>query len=293
MTTHFLNKDFFEENENLRAFFCVAHREKNLHSHEFWELAYIYEGRGKHHTDNTESVKEGDFLLIKPGAKHSTTSLPQKDGSQTRVCNCIFTEEYFKTIETEYASVTELQDYTLYDMILGKNPFCIRLSDDNAQNVRHLMWLIAHEYNHFTVGSEIIIRHAMIDLLIIITRLYEYGIKKAAPTVSKNAEIDELMKYMRSNFAYKLSLEFLAAHVHLSREYLSRYFKQYTDKTISEFLLEIRMSKAKEMLRTSSYSVADIGAYCGYPSVGNFQKAFKKFVGIPPSEYRKKHKNKQ
>lgn len=178
-------------------------------------------------------------------------------------------------------------------MILNQEPFCIHLSDDNAQNIRHLMWLIAHEYNHFTVGSEIIIRHAMIDLLIIITRLYEYGIKKAAPIVSKNAEIDELMKYMRSNFSYKLTLEFLAAHVHLSREYLSRYFKQCTGKTISEFLLEIRMSRAKEMLRTSSHSVTDIGIYCGYPSVANFQKAFKNFVGMPPSEYRKKHKNKQ
>ncbi len=291
ITTHFLNKDFFEENEKLRAFFCVAHREKDIHSHEFWELAYVYEGRGKNHTDNTENIKEGDFLLIKPGAKHSITSLPQKDGSQTRVCNCIFTQEYFKTIEKEYSSVAELQGYVLYDMIISDAPFCIRLSDDNAQNIRHLMWLIAHEYNHFTVGSEFIMKHAIIDLLISITRLYEYKIKKAVPSVSKNAEIDELMKYMRSNFAYKLSLEFLAAHVHLSREYLSRYFKQYTGKTISEFLLEIRMSRAKEMLRTSSYSVSDIGTYCGYPSVTNFQKAFKKYVGIPPSVYRKRHKN--
>ena len=292
MTTHFLNKDFFGENEKLRAFFCVAHREKNIHSHEFWELAYIYEGCGKNHTDHTENIKEGDFLLIKPDARHSITSLPQKDSSQTRVCNCIFTDEYFKTIEKDYASVTELQSYTLYDMILSGVPFCIRLSDDNAKNIKHLMWLIAHEYNHFTVGSEVIIRHAMIDLLIGITRLYEYSLNKAVPSDSKNAEIDELMKYMRSNFGYKLTLGFLAAHVHLSREYLSRCFKQYTGKNISEFLLEIRMSRAKEMLRISSYSVADIGVYCGYPSVSNFQKTFKKYVGIPPSEYRKKHKNK-
>ena len=292
MTTHFLNSDFFEGNEHLRAFFCVAHREKNLHSHEFWELAYIYEGCGKNHTDTIESVNENSFLLIKPGAKHSITSLPQKDGAQVRVCSCIFTQDYFKAIEKEYSTVAELQGYALYDMILGDASFCISLSDDNAQNVRHLIWLIAHEYNHFTAGSEAIMKHALLDLLIIITRLYEYSIKRASPTVSKNAEIDELMKYMRSNFAGRLTLEFLAAHVHLSREYLSRYFKKYTGKTISEFLLEIRMSKAKEMLRTSSHSITDIAAYCGYPSVANFQKAFKKFVGMLPSAYRKEHKNK-
>ena len=176
-------------------------------------------------------------------------------------------------------------------MLLGSKPFCLHLTDDNAKNVKNLMWLIAHEYNHFTVGSELIIENTILDLLIIITRLYEYRLKKASPTVSRNNEIDRLMKYMRSNFGYKLTLDFLAEQIHLSREYLSRYFKQYTGKTISEFLMEIRISKAKEMLRTSSHSVEDIGAYCGYPSVSNFQKAFKKATGLSPSGYRKKQRN--
>lgn len=290
MDMNFLNKDFFDESENIRAFFCRAHSEKNMHSHEFWELGYIYEGIGTHHTDKrNKSVKAGDFILIKPGARHSVTAPP--NGAPTWVCNCLFTQNYFETLIQEYWNTGGLADYTLHGMLLGSEPFCLHLSDDNAKNVKHLMWLIAHEYNHFTVGSELIIKNAMLDLLIIITRLYEYSIKKAAPTVSRNDEIDKLMKYMRSNFGYKLTLDFLAEQVHLSREYLSRYFKQYTGRTISEFLTEIRISKAKEMLRTSSHSVEDIGAHCGYPSVSNFQKAFKKATGMSPSGYRKKTRN--
>lgn len=286
MNTEFLNKDFFDENENIRAFFCCAHSEKNMHSHEFWELGYIYEGIGTHHTSKgNEAVKAGDFILIKPGGYHSVTA-PQ-NGASTRVCNCLFTQNYFEMLIQEYWNVSGLADYTMQDMLLGAKPFCLHLTDDNAKNVKHLMWLIAHEYNHFTIGSELIIKNTMLDLLIIITRLYEYSLKKAAPTVSRNDEIDRLMKYMRSNFGYKLTLDFLAGQVHLSREYLSRYFKRYTGKTISEFLTEIRISKAKEMLRTSSHSVEDIGAYCGYPSVSNFQKAFKKATGMSPGGYRK------
>lgn len=289
MNTKFLDKDFFDENENIRAFFCRAHSEKNMHSHEFWEIGYIYEGIGKHHTnEGSKTIKAGEFILIKPGARHSVTA-PQK-GAPTRVCNCLFTQNYFEMLIQEYWNVSGLADYTLHDMLLGSEPFCLHLSDDNAKNVKHLMWLIAHEYNHFTVGSELIIKTAMLDLLVIITRLYEYSIKKAAPTVSRNDEIDRLMKYMRSNFGYKLTLGFLAEQVHLSREYLARYFKQYTGKTVLEFLTEIRISKAKEMLRTSSHSVEDIGAYCGYPSVSNFQKAFKKATGLSPSGYRKKER---
>ncbi|MGN0182370.1 MAG: AraC family transcriptional regulator [Candidatus Ornithomonoglobus sp.] len=290
MRIKYLNSDFFGKNENVRAFFCSAHREKNMHSHEFWELSYIYEGRGKNYTNaESETVKDSNFLLIKPGMEHSVTSPKKNDGALVRVCNCLFTQDYFDSLIKEYTVVPELNSYALHDMLLNKDPFCIKLSDDNAHNIRHLMWLIAHEYNHFTAGSELIIRHSMLDLIISITRLYEYQTKNAAPTVSRSAEIDELMKYMRSNFGYKLTLDFLASHVHLSREYLSRYFKQYTGKTISEFLLEVRISRAKQMLRTSSYSVSDIGAYCGYPSVSNFQKAFKKAEGISPSQYRKKN----
>lgn len=288
MNIRYPNSDFFGEGEEIRAFFCGAHREKNMHSHEFWELAYIYEGQGENHTNyGSKPVKEGNFLLIKPGAEHSITSPEKNKGALVRVCNCLFTQEYFQKLMRDYTAIAELDEYTMHTMLLNKDPFCVQLTDDNAKNIKHLMWLIAHEYNHFTAGSKLIIEHSMLDLLISITRLYEYQMTDAVPVVSRNTEIDELMKYMRSNFSYKLTLDFLAAHVHLSREYLSRYFKQYTGKTISEFLLEIRMSRAKQMLRTSSYSVADIGAYCGYPSVSNFQKAFKKWVGISPSQYRK------
>lgn len=286
MDITYFNKDFFEENENIRAFFCRTHSEETMHSHEFWELGYVYEGIATHHTDKKDKlVKAGDFILIKPGTRHSVTA-PQ-NGAPTWMCNCLFTQNYFELLMQEYWNISELADYALHDMLLGSDPFYLHLSDDNAKNVKHLMWLTAHEYNHFTAGSELIMKNATLDLLVIITRLYEYSVKKAVPTVSRNDEIDRLMKYMRSNFGYKLTLDFLAEQVHLSKEYLSRYFKQYTGNTILEFLTEIRISKAKEMLRTSSHSIEDIGAYCGYPSVSNFQKTFKKATNLSPSEYRK------
>ena len=74
--------------------------------------------------------------------------------------------------------------------------------------------------------------------------------------------------------------------MHLSREYLSRYFKRYTGKNISETLLEVRMYHAKEMLITTTHAVDDIGLYCGYTSSSNFQKAFKKYTGMSPREFR-------
>ena len=203
------------------------------------------------------------------------------------LCDCVFTQKLFHAIFAEYLEVKDLSCYSLYNMLGNNDPFVVKLSDDTANNVKHLLWMITHEYNHYTAGSDLIIRHALINLFVYITRMYEYETKKLSGVVSQSHEIDELAKYIRSNFSYNLSLDFLAQHMHLSREYLSRYFKKHMGKTISEYLLEVRIEKAKQMLKTTTHSINDICEYCGYSSISNFQKAFKKVVGMSPSMYRK------
>ena len=104
--------------------------------------------------------------------------------------------------------------------------------------------------------------------------------------VSERFDIDELLKYISINYGSKLSLDLLAANMHLSREYLCRYFKKHTGKTIFDYIREVRIAQAKHLLRTSSHPIADIGAFCGYPSVSSFQRAFRAEEGISPGEFR-------
>lgn len=277
--------------ESITVRFDFSHREKKELSHENWLLAYIYEGRGALLYDGMQTaVKEGEFVIVKPHTAYAFVSPPEKEGALVRMCCCYFTQEYFERMLQSCKAVLEGNAFAMQERLLGKNALCIQMSDVNAHNVKHLLWLVAHEYNHFTVGSDMIMQCAMNALCVTIFRLYEYQRQERTSVVTKNDEIDELMKYMRSNFGHPLSLEQLADHVHLSREYLSRYFKQYTGKNISAYLLEIRMERAMEMLRSGSHTVTDIGAYCGYPTVGNFQKAFRKYTGMSPGEYRKVRK---
>ena len=288
METKYSEKDFFGDNEEIRAYFSSAHAKINMHSHGFWELAYVYEGTALVHTESgVKKLNAGDFVFIKPNTSHSLTLAEENVKTSMWMCDCIFTQRYFERVACEYFDIRALSCYSLYNMLNSDDSFVIKLSDDNAQNVKHLLWMIAHEYNHYTVGSDVIIKRALVNLLVYITRMYEYETTSLSGVVSKNHEIDELAKYIRSNFSYDLSLEFLAKHMNLSREYLSRYFKKYMGKTISEYLLEVRIEKAKQMLRTTTNSISDICEYCGYASISNFQKAFKKVTGVSPSQYRK------
>lgn len=283
-------ENFFDKGMNIYTFFTYADYVRNMHSHEFWELTYVFEGEGENETaDGLKKVITGDFLFIKPGAEHSITTPDMGKHGLTRICNCLIKDSFLKNIIQKY-NIAELSAYSLYDMITGTMPFCIQLRDDNAGNIRHLIWLVVHEYNHYTSGSSLIIESSIAILLLSIIRIYEYREKKLTSTVSRRKDIDELTKYIRTNFGQKLTLELLAERLHFSREYLSRCFKEYTGKNISEFIAETRISHAKQMLRSLSFSIEYIGEYCGYQSPATFQKAFKKIVGVSPSEYRRKYK---
>ena len=292
MAVKILNSDYFKNGESIRVRFLSAPKSKTMRSNEFWEIIYIYEGRGYVHKKvESELVKANDVIIIKPGTEYALTSPDGHDDIPARMCSVAFTRDCFDTIKHEYCGIFKSQNMALYNILLSKEHDCVFFSDDDAQNVHNIMWLIAHEYNHYKTGSGRIIENSMLNLIICATRLYEYRLKSIPPTIRTNETLEEVKKYIRSNFAYNITLDFLASQTHLSKEHLSRSFKKYTGKTIFEFLLDVRISRAKQMLRNPNHSIGEISEYCGYNTIGNFQRAFKKSMGISPSEYRKRIKH--
>lgn len=103
-----------------------------------------------------------------------------------------------------------------------------------------------------------------------------------------NRAVYETIKFIENNYNQKLSLEEVANSVFLSASYLSKLFKDEIDKTIIEFLTEVRIEKAKKFLITSELSLQSIAEKVGYGDASYFSKVFKKEEGISPSEYRKR-----
>lgn len=290
MAQKFLNRDFFCNNEQISAGFYMEHREINMHSHEFWEISYVYEGRGTHFYEDgkTEAIKEGEFVFLSPDVSHCITSPPPEKGGWVRVCNMLITQDYVDKLKERFLSVRELDEYFLKNMIFNKEPFCIHLKDDSG-SIYNLLMTAAHEYRHFSDCSNEIIENSAMSLFMYMIRLYEKTIKNETVTTTKNEVIDDLVKYITSNFGSNLTLDFLAEYAHLSPEYLSRYFKKCTGVNLSDFITKTRIEKAKYRLRTGNWSINDICEYCGYRSISNFQKAFKKAVGMTAGEYRKSY----
>lgn len=81
-------------------------------------------------------------------------------------------------------------------------------------------------------------------------------------------------------------IDALAAASGLSRSYFYRIFKECTGASPYQYHLQLRISRAKEMLRGSAVSIKEIAAVLQFPSVYQFSKIFKRKTGLSPSHYR-------
>ncbi|WP_127584940.1 response regulator [Paenibacillus koleovorans] len=96
-------------------------------------------------------------------------------------------------------------------------------------------------------------------------------------------------EYMQRSFREELSLAQLAAHVHLSPNYLAGLYKKETGATVNDALTQLRLEEAKRLLREEpGLLIADLAERVGYKDGKYFTKLFKREVGINPSEYREK-----
>jgi two-component system, response regulator YesN len=119
--------------------------------------------------------------------------------------------------------------------------------------------------------------------------LFLEAIRRHAKIEKKNI-IYEIEKYLQNNFDRDVKLQEIAEQFYISREYISRKFKQEFNENISDYIVKFRIKKAKSLLRNSQLKIFEIANMVGYQDDKYFRKVFKKVEGITPNEYRQNRK---
>lgn len=99
-------------------------------------------------------------------------------------------------------------------------------------------------------------------------------------------EIEFICNYVDEHYSEKITLNFIADSVGFSKYYISRLFKQHMGVTIIDYLIKVRLGKARELLGQSEYSIKQISFMVGYSDPNYFTWSFKKYLGISPIKYR-------
>ncbi|MCH5719257.1 helix-turn-helix domain-containing protein [Niabella hibiscisoli] len=105
--------------------------------------------------------------------------------------------------------------------------------------------------------------------------------------------INMVYKYLMQNFQDDISLQEVANLCNMTPSAFCRYFKSRTQKSVIQFLNELRIGHASKLLLNERYSISDVCYECGYNSIANFNKFFKSIKKTTPSEYRKNSKKTQ
>ena len=94
-----------------------------------------------------------------------------------------------------------------------------------------------------------------------------------------------IMNYIQSNYQ-TVTLSDLAKHFHLTEPYISKYIKNKSGKTFINVVSDVRMKKAKTLLKNGTMTVENIAMSVGYPNVEHFNRVFKKKFNQTPTQYR-------
>lgn len=99
--------------------------------------------------------------------------------------------------------------------------------------------------------------------------------------------IESIRRYLWQNYAEKITLDDLGSQFNINPHYMQKQFKRYIGQSPTEYLIYLRMMKAKELMRTTDKSIAEIAYDVGIGNVGYFTRLFKKLESQTPQQYRK------
>lgn len=134
-------------------------------------------------------------------------------------------------------------------------------------------------------GHELMLQGELFHFLGWIARSAEEPSHRNRETGKEYVEL--AMEYIRNHFQEDLTVAKLARYVGLNRSYLTTVFQSVLHLSPQQFLMRFRMARAAQLLRENELSVGEVARSCGYPDPLTFSKAFKRTMGVTPSQYRR------
>jgi len=168
------------------------------------------------------------------------------------------------------------------------------LSVFHPDNIEGYASIIFNLYNIASEDSYVKDMRINENLSSLLTKLMEDSWHEAKEIrSSKRQNLFEVNNYLNEHYREKISLDELAGEFYVNKFYLTRIYKEQFGVSINTYLTQLRITKAKQLLRFTDESVESIGESTGLGAIAYFSRTFKKIEGLTPSEYRNQWMRKQ
>lgn len=258
----------------------------NLHDHDFWEMVYVYSGRGfclnagEHFEFNSHQL-----ILTPPFTTHEFES--HDNTSHEQISLAIY-PDFLKE-----ASIARVQVNELLTRIEQTKGFIIDVPEVDILSVENSLETISQEFLFQRANYESVISLEIARLLIAIDRfLFEEQVSfpqfNDLPYV-----IHEAIRLIELRYHEIVDLENLLDHIHINinTRYFIRLFKKHVGFAPIQYLNRVRIEKSCSLLFHSSLSISLVALDVGFGDLRFFNRQFKRFTGLTPKEFRANVKN--
>ncbi len=255
----------------------------HLHQHNEIQLSLVVKGHGKLLVgDSIHPFNDGDFFAIGANSPHLFKTEWQDE--HVHMISLFFTEN---TLGEGFFLLSDLREIRPFFKIItdGFRP----LSGQNE--IAQLMY----QFPMSSKLSRIILFLQLLKLSCDITKKpLTHFIHPKQTGLLAGERLQVVFDYVLHNFQKEIKLESIADLVHMTPNAFCRFFKQRTNKTFFQFLIELRIEHASQLLsKNKDLSMAEIAEHSGFNSISNFNRKFMVIKGMKPSSYGKQLSGKE
>ncbi len=252
--------------------------------HENYEMVYMKKGYAVFEISGQPvNLGPNDIVIIKPMQYHKFI-VKSENGCEFIVLNFKFENR----ISGEYSEIP-LEDFLNF-VTSRENGAYITLKVSQKNEIVVLLNRILKERDSSEPGSEFLNYLLVMELFVLLSRAlkmeWENSIKTKSPKLRELISIS--VNFIHTNFERDISLGDISKFVFLSPSYFTRAFKEETGMSPINFLLKVRIDRAKELLADTGLKISDIALSVGFSNQQRFNEMFKKYAHQTPLQYRKK-----
>lgn len=255
-----------------------------LHVHEFFEIVYVKKGTLLHrYGPGVHTVRAGDLFIVNPTVPHGYDLTP--DGP-AEIWNVILTESALNMLTLEADTSLMIGELMGHE----RNAFayrCLHLSQSVRTKIERIIGEMAREYRDKEKGYQVILKGHLFALVGLIGRAFNESGLTIQPVSSSQSKLGELTNYVMDHCNQPLSVKQLAERFGWTPDHLSRLIKKMTGESLQELIGRIRAARAAQLLMTDNMTVDQVAKSVGYSDARAFRRAFKRYHGLSPSQFRK------
>lgn len=256
-----------------------------LHWHGEMELNYIKQGTGEFkYEDRTFPARPGDIILIQPNILHAI--LPDEHGSL-----------FYDTIVFHQNMLVGSYDDRCYTEVLQplfsarrRVQIPISPSSPGYEALYASVQSIFHCIHENRATSDLLLKSELLRFFYLVATtptLYTEHSLSTEPAFSEN--LRPVLAFIQSHSAETITIEQLAKIAHMSNSYFMSCFKQNFGLGAIEYLNQVRIKAACELLRDTDQGISAIAYDTGFRNLSNFNRQFRNKVGCSPQTYRKEY----